>query len=497
MTDRQTCSEIREALFELHRRELSDLERTEVDEHLRNCAECRELSEKSADMLEAASRDDIWSIDDPDRLFEAIGAEISGDPTSEDTDEHSRLDELFDAARTPGDDPSINVDADAVFDRVVEELEEPEQTETERDGDDPNHGHWRWIAAAAAAAAVVGWWFALTDAPTDTDRESVSASEHVAESDERSEPSVDSEAPRFTAAFPAMTPVETDRPVRLFADDDADYHYEEGDDADRVVLSGGGILVEYLPSSTSKFSVEANAYTIAVTGTVFSVQLTGESPKVTVFDGSVEITGPDGRTEVLKSGEFIDDGQVAEIDDETYRLVSHYVDLERHRHRWQRAASVAAQESQDKLKVAVDTALDGTERAETQRQRPRPSQPDQPESPPDSKAEDDAPDTAEESTASPRDLHREALQALHRQKPERAAELLERALDKTDSDDRAQADILLELARVQLRELDDTESAVKYLEQFIDQWPDDPAADAVRDRLCEIDPDGVDDAICK
>jgi tetratricopeptide (TPR) repeat protein len=83
-------------------------------------------------------------------------------------------------------------------------------------------------------------------------------------------------------------------------------------------------------------------------------------------------------------------------------------------------------------------------------------------------------------------LRRKALSAGHRGNYEMAAKLLEGALAKTESGEDVRSDILLGLGGLYLENLGKPRKTESYYKQFLDHWSADPAAPAVRNKLCRL-----------
>lgn len=188
-----------------------------------------------------------------------------------------------------------------------------------------------------------------------------------------------------------------------------------------------------------------------MTGTVFSVRVSDADYMVAVYEGDVQLISEEGSSTEVGTGEFVSLYERGELPDTLSSEVKDYIDLDAHR---------------EAVRLATSPDADPTEESE-------PS------------ATDDSGDTTADDP-SPRRRQR-ALDALHRGEPERATELLTVELDDTAPEDPASADILLELAQIHLRQLDEPQRAADYLRRLLTRWPDDPAADAVRRHLCADD----------
>ncbi len=575
MSNRLPCEDVQELLFELQRDELSDLKRAEVDEHLGTCQECAELAAKTGEMFEAAAEGDaqVWADIDPDPLFERIEATITEDSQPHASDDHAKLDEMFEAARAADADTFASFDLDALFDRIAQQTHPPTDTDAnDQRSDDEQRSRPRrrrvWAAiAAAACATLIAWWGLSPDDPSPDDPSPVAPeagqtadlatpeadeSDQAGDEDQANQPdekkqrvATQEPSPSPAISVPSMQPAPTEKEsVRLFASRDAEYAFDTDDEHPTVNLDRGSVLVEYLPGSTSQFSVRARDHTITVVGTVFLVTIHDEEVRVAVFEGAVRVTSPDGATREVESAEYIAGEQRGELTEAVTVQVERHVDLAAHRQALLQAREVQAHEP---ATVEPDAPREPLARAEN----PSPPRPNHPAPSADSAPEADVPEAdvpeadvpeadvpeaeqpeaeqpeaeqpeaeqpeaeqpqpaavaakeapPEESLDEPeadsaRKLREAALQALHGGEHRRAANLLSQALQKTAPADRANADILLELARIHLHKLDEPQRAAHYLRRFVDQWPDDPAADAIRTQLCAMDAlDSSDEALC-
>ena len=529
MSESVTCEEVQAALFELRRRELTDLRRSVVSEHLRTCDECRKMAMKTGQMFGAAGGDDVslWgnldadalferleeSIDDrqqvppdtdgqlpeldemfevaqnaefgvgddidADALFERIEESIDHQQQAPDTDgQLPGLDEMFEVARNTDIASGDDIDADALFERIADEVTEDKPGDHRPGAPRASRDRRVWGAiAAAACAALVGWW--LFSAPQiEQPQEPTTTSPTAEQPGEEAEPTDDAGAAGELATLqPAYSPAES---LRLFTEHADDYELESDDDTDTVKLAEGTMLVEMLPEHRRQFTLKARSHVITVTGTVFSVQIIDDIPRVSVYEGAVKVTDPDGTTHRVDAGDVRAGDDRGRIDDAGYAAVERYVDLEEHRRALVQANTDAIRASESELFAAVGRADSSAQDAV----------PDPGPAPPAEISEEDIEaDDAEPEEPSAHQLHEQALDALHEQQPELAAELLTEALELTDPDDQARADVLLELARIHLRDLDDPQQTADYLNRFVEQWPDDPAADAIRHQLCEMDVD--------
>lgn len=496
-----TCNEVKTLLFELRRDELTDLQKTNVDKHLRNCPACRELAEKTEQMFDAAADADplLWADIDADLLFDRTEENIveGRDPV----DEQRRLDEVFDVAAEANPVDSDDIDAEALFDDIADRIfDDAEPTDSP-----PPRGRTISIAlAAAACAALLGWWIFAVDA-TSTSEEPTDSTAPIADS---SPPTADSD-PAAAHRIPPLRSVSSPwESLQIFVDDAVNYAFSTSSDGDEIELVDGALLVEVRPDSPKSFSVQAQAHTVTVTGTVFTVETGEDAPRIAVFEGSVDVTDPREQTYQLKAGEYFRGGKRGQIDAANYSAIEDYVDLETHRALFRQATADALEAGKPHVQRAVEAAASDADRLPV---TPPPAEEKPSVAPPaavdpeptredDAPADDvDAPEVEKEEIPdepvqrSSSDLYEKALTALHDGQPQQAAHRLEEALELTERSERLRADILLELARIHLRDLDDPEQAADYLDRFVTKWPDDPAADAIRHQLCKL---GVDETGC-
>ncbi len=540
MSEQLRCEDLRTLLFEIQRDELSNLKRAGVDEHLRDCRQCRQLVDRTGEMFDSA-RDDAreFADIDADELFERIHLSLDESGSlDESSPGRSRLDEMFDAARDTGDDEWASFDADALFERIEGQTERrssnegppshkatpldaasqngPQSTSAPEPHDDGANDdatadsrpqRWALVGAAAACAALIGMWAVSTDTLSTDDEHS---DHRVATTGDANQNTAKEEAPATPdQPLAQLEPLSTTlSSLRLFGSDDIEYDFD-ADDESTVELTRGSMLVEFTPEPGAEFSVRAGHHTISVIGTVFSVDIDDDRLQVAVFDGAVEVAAPDGSVQRLESGEFMDGDQRGRLREASYAHVERHIDLDAHRRAIRDQMEAAARLEAQQLPVASraqQTARDIADARDAGPPEPAvPQGSDEPPSSPDSQDADDIDGGEREHDAgdtephySPRELHGKALHAIQDGEYRRAVDLLTRALDDTAAGERAHADILLELARIHLRNLDEPHRAADYLHRFIDRWPDDPAADAIRRQLCDLDSiDSSDGAICE
>ena len=454
MTDSTTCQQARGLIFERRRDQLTELQEMNLQEHLQSCARCSGLFHRTDDALRAAADPDPSTFTDldPDDLFQEIASTLD-DPTSVE----ARLDDAFEEAADLAPRTFGPIDDDATFDAICDQVEEADAPASSR----------RWPIFAAAAALLLIAAGSLLLLPSD-------------------EPPAPSES--FTSL---SSPSEF---VHLYRSESTSYDMDSDDHRITIDIHRGSIVADRLPGSDIELIFRAQSHTITTQGTAFSVTVEGDVPEVQLFEGQLLIEPPDAGPVELHSGQRFDHRGVTDLDPASRSRVQPFVDLDAHRkyrdlqtHRHQ-----ATHRGQEHILSALDGAraglsdLEDTENAEetevTEVTDPSATPPDDP-----------SPEPAPPST---RELRIQALDALHSDQPDRAADLLNQALDQAPSKSEAQADILLELARLQIHHLDQPLEAATTLHRFLNHWPDDPAADAIADHLCELNIDVDGDDIC-
>lgn len=495
MEDSPNCQQIESLLFDLRRDKLTDVRRAMVAEHLQNCRGCRELAAKTKQMFDAAGDDEssVWADIDGDLLFEQIEAELDRPQVeSGKLNAPERLDELFHLAKDTDIADTEQLNSDELFDRVANQISE-DDTEGQSSAT-ASTAKWLAVAAAACAVVVAGvWMYSASAPPAPPQQPSAGVDESAPAS-----PLETRQADRFSSLRSVSIPEQT---IRIFADKDAEFEFV-GTDHETIELDAGVLLVERSPGSNTPLSVRAQSYTITVTGTVFTVETNHDAPRVAVFDGSVDVTDPEGATQPLETGEYARGETRGTIDEAEYSRIEDHVDLKTHRRQRLDATRDATDAGKSRILAAFDAAASKADN--TTPQPPSVDESDEvtqtesvshrDDDPTDDDRTDEQKDRIDDSSPdSPTDLHNRALTALHDGQPQRAADLLGQALKMTDASEPARADILLELARIHLRELDNPDQAADYLDRFVEQWPDDPAADAIREQICEL---GVDEADC-
>ena len=536
-----SCEDFQRLLFDLRRDELSALKRAEASQHQHHCGECRELFTAMKALLDAAADDDpqVWTGIDADRLFEGVEAELRADSSARIDEPRARLEEMIEASRSESDELRVILDAESLFDRIESAIDEPSSDDDEAEAtlvsvgelgtgdhevaepqnDDRENLRPSWHLAlvgslAVACAALLIWWWGGTEDASPTAPQSIEVAEirpsHLGaiddEFDEQGETEDEKEEGEVLAhddddgradgitigALERVSPKHEG--VQLFTSEDADYEVADDDRDYSVQLNRGSVLVEYLPGETSTFTVSARAHSISVVGTVFYVEIKEETLSVAVVEGAVRVTDPNGETNELESGEFIaGDGRGA-LAEAVASQVERYIDLEAHRRALRQASTVATPERTEPTREPTEPAQEPEEvtaRAEEPtRKRERDVVVEE--------QQDAEPEAEEVGPVSVRELRESALESLHRGDHRQAVEVLGQALQKTDATDHTRADILLELARIHLHDLDEPRQAADYLDRFLAHWPEDPAADSIRKQLCDMNSiDRSDAALCE
>ena len=472
MTARISCKDVEALLFEHHRDELSDLKQAEVDEHLSSCSMCRELTSKFGDVfaLAAGADTEAWADIDADGLFDRIETAI-GDPDAHSAHPDARLDEAFAAARISDSESHSAIDPDQLFDRISQQIDDSGPSKITPT---PPRKRWPWaVAVVAASVALITWWGLSEDLGQSIEQDIPETTAPVTASSDEAEDGDEDQPPGFAEedeeplpaalALPSMRPAPSQRDsVKIFTTDDAEFRIDDSEDKTTIELDSGSILVEYLPDRDSELSLHTRGYTITVVGTVFFVTIEDERPQVAVFEGAVRMTSPDeSRHKLVATGELFDGADLGVLSEEITSQVAPYVDLDAHRLALRHAREEAKRPVEDPSTEEVSVEEVPEEALEV-------------------------PEATDPEPPSVRELRRKALQALYDGEFRQATTLLASALEKTEPTEQATADILLELARIHMRELDEPEQAAAYLSRFINQWPDDPAAEAIRTQLCDM-----------
>lgn len=454
MKNRTSCEAVESLLFEVLRGEASDVQIAAVEEHLATCASCREMKATVQEMF-------------------GLAQEASAGTWVEPPDDDQALGELFDSAREADAEAWSPLDEDALFARIAagiqaaqtsEKASEQASEDTPEAPAEPAEPRRRrpiflfaGVAAAAAAAAAAALLFLGPGTPDREPTEPPASPSAVAQQEP---PTADEPADELIADDPTGAPEvladlqelpsELDA-LRLFITESTELSLNGSQGT--AHLDSGTVLVEYIPGpDTPPFAVLAGDYRITVEGTVFSVSLDQGSLQTAVFDGQVRVENTATEVEVsLSSGELYEAGETRELPSQLTRRVEDHIDLGAHRR-------------------AVEIALAAYPPPETRPEAAPALTPPPAPTPP-----------------TTRDLREAALEALHAGQPREAAALLEDALARTPSTERAHADILLELARIHAHSLDDPAQSAHFLGLFLTRWSDDPAAEAVRTQLCALD----------
>lgn len=239
-----------------------------------------------------------------------------------------------------------------------------------------------------------------------------------------------------TAAFASLQStqlhkVTSDLPqgVRLYSGEKANWKLElnERTGVRRVLLEQGTLLFEYAPNAPKDLVVQARGLKVEVVGTVFFVEAHPDGQRLGVVSGEVNFTPNDGEARRLSRDQTVtlnSKGAVywAPLRSQEREAVYRWVDVDKH----------------------------------------------------------------EESKLGPQELERLAFEALQNKKYERAAKLLDLVLKKLPPNAPAAAPLLLDLARIELRHLHRPEQAQSNLRRYLENFPEDSAAPAVRKMLCEL-----------
>ncbi len=511
----EACEKCRARAFDYRRGDLESGEQARIEAHLDGCEACRDFVDRIDILIESTRESDpVPEPADPDAMFDAIadrieapgGPEAGGEPEG-------------------GGGVEWGPRGRMSFRRSVA------------------------VAAAAAVAglllgaAVTSIWIGSGEAPRvasepepderdDSARGSKrSAGERArAEGDERdegagSEP--DGEEAQ-TAGFAELREVgheqqaaekggeaggegdsepgtgeELPEGVRLFASSEADWEVDT-DDGPVLSLDRGRMLVEYRSRGGESLRVRAPGCEVRVVGTVFYVSAERDEPRVGVLAGGVEVE-PEGSESVRLEAdrEVTASFEPREISEERRRTLSGYVDLQAHRRalrraeRSERAGGERASDGSDP--AAERRAQRGREpggdesdaepapaAADEGADRPGAGEASEPAAEPDRPAEADEAPERRSGEPPPREIRGRADRAVADGEPRRAEKLYREFLERTSPAHPGAGQVRLDLAKLYSEHLDEPRKAVEHLRTFVRRWPDDVAAPAARDELCQL-----------
>ena len=507
MSDQLSCKEMEVLFFELRGDGVSDLQRALVEEHLEQCPSCRELMEKVEEILDLASEEEIehWAALDNSEVF----GEIEEALRTQGEGAEGRLDEAFQIAREREMEEWVDLNQDALFERIAGRLpasvgEEKsskdegvvvlEERRSERGEKERRRQKWGvWGAVAAAAAVVVGAAVFWDLGPEEQGGQELAlgmegAAEQEAVVDvsgeERLVEAADEEPAIRLASVAAEREELREGWGEVFTSDDARMELVESGDTLTVELTRGSILVEYFPGAYEHFEVRAGGRIVSVVGTIFFVSLEGEELQVTVLEGAVEVRSQEEEVATVEAGLQWNGKEKVAASERMREELGGYVDLEAHRERLQeieerraealRAEELRAEVLRERLREEAMAA-----RVEVLEEVA--------EAPEEERVEEVEEEPVMTLAAQIRGLRSEALEAQHQGEYRDASRLLRGALDLVEPGDRAGADILLELGRIEIRNLGRAEEGARYLRRFLAEWPQDRAAESVRTQLCSME----------
>lgn len=448
------CKHLREQLFDYRRAELSALDAAQFEEEVAACPDCAARTGRLIGLLDLAAEApaDVW-LDTPaedaagDPLGDALFASISQRLLAVQGADVSSVESKPSPDISPAESREVRLHGPLA-----------ELGAAANDDDDevaPRRSFVPWLVAAACAALALGAAYKLGGAG------------EVAAPQEPAQIAAKADAkPADLGALAAASSAPD--AVKVFASEGATWTLEREAQGYVVRLSGGTLLIEFLPGAGESLRVETPDSQVEVVGTVFFVRakVAQAQEAVGVLAGSVRVKRAGEQAgRLLKRGQGIEaDGDVRELEPVTFEQVRPHVDLEAHdaalRARADSAAPVKAQQGAPAELVKP----------------PEPAViPDQPIK--------QAPAPRVETIAQ---LRQRATDALAARQYAQAAQDYERILQRTGAASPEAATLRLELARLYMRELNQREPALNHLRAFLKDHPGDVAAPSARRQLCRL-----------
>ncbi len=360
-----------------------------------------------------------------------------------------RIDSMIGAARKAPPEAEQTINADSLFSRIESSIREEDDhkdhppvvvhfSEVSEENVDSRRNIWVWPALAMAAALVlVGVWFATSQM---SDTATITPEPEVAKV-ETSEPVVVAVAEPRISVEPVDSP---DPDVHIFASKDAKFEMDGKFDK-RLVLEDGTLLVEFIPDSGVRLSVQGKSFEVRVVGTIFYASTDGEG-LVGVVAGEVLVTPESGGPVSVKAGqEYVVGEGVRSANTDRLAEANLHVDVERH------LDLLAAR------RVVKDAPIIRRKVVEPGRLAPEHA-----------------------------DLRNEANQLIRQGDIEGGAAMLEKLLGMLDANEPAAGSIRLDLARIYLRRLNRPQQAAIHLKRFVTTRPNDAATPLARSEYCRI-----------
>ncbi len=512
MTKQHSCETTREMVFNYRRGELSEVDAALFEDALDSCPECARYADRVIEMLDTAAEAEAAEylgrpVDDAfaDDLFDAIFDDIEG---GEREDADAPL-----AQRAPRS--AVDVEMEFGFAERSDATRASEATTPADAWEDPSSSAWShnavvFLAAAAVtiavgAAVLIG--FERTRAPEPTTPAQL---RHTSKAGEAAVAALDAATPEEheADADPLLDTMvaqsATTDAVKVFANPGAVWTLEDGREQKTLHLSRGTVLVEFLPRvADERLRVVTQHTEVDVLGTVFYVsteraqdtdaRTASPRARVGVLTGKVRViqeavSGQPRQQVTLRDGEEFDEagpGRVRPMDASTRRKGEGLVDLEQHRATLRRLR--LAEAGDDTMSEDVETTV-----------------PTRVKAPPEDSEKGTAPEdraAAPAKKAAPQpelgELRRAADRALRAKHYERAAAEYERLLARLPTGSAERARVRLELSRLYMRNLGDSERARHHLRVFVEQHPEDVMAPSARRKLCRLlGPDATKDPAC-
>ncbi|MEZ4460702.1 MAG: hypothetical protein R3E66_13435 [bacterium] len=365
-----------------------------------------------------------------------------------------RIDSLVGGARKAPPESEHPFDADALFGRIeaaVAPAAKPAvvlHLPTVEDQDMPTPrpvGRWVSLGVALAACLAAGLYFLLRSSPTPPPASDVANIVDPAEQ------------PSAQVEHVAVAPVELDdEEVGLYASQGARFALSEGLDK-RLKLEEGTVLVEFVPQSGGRLTVDADQFEVRVVGTIFYASTDGGGV-VGVVAGEVVVTPENGAPTAVKAGqEYRMQGGLQAASADRVAEAELHVDVERH-------LDVLA------ARAVVKDAPIGPRKV-------------------------NAPKRLSPENAQTRD---DANRLIREGDVEGGAAMLEKLLGKLNASDPIAGSIRLDLARIYLKRLGRPQQAAIHLRRFVTTRPNDAATPLARDEYCRIVRNsGRTDEICR
>ena len=456
--DKQSCGELRDRAYRYRRGELIGVEEAAIEEHLVECAACRDYYARLGILLDAAGDHDTTSdASEADQLFAGIAARI-------------------------------------------EQSDEPAEHAAEESDDVAKPRRWMGVVLGAAAGVLltlgavylVGFDVADKETPQVAQRSPDEAVDQPASAPGKAAPSPKADSPDsvgdgYEAGALELDEASTEQ-VRVFASRGAQWQLS-GEREMTLELGRGSLLVEFIPTDGRTLRVDAPDYSVRVVGTVFYVSTDESKPSVGVLAGAVEVdrAGQAASTKLSAGRELDANFESRAMPESRHQAFAPLVDLDAHRQKLARldraagststarsregsAPSGAPQKPQGEPKAASTEQPPAGEKARVgARVSPAASSGKAAPLPPDLERLRERAETASRAGRYHEAVrqYRALLEGLPPMHPNAAS-------------------AHLDLARLYLHRLNSPKRATPHLRTFVERWPDDVAAPTARRELCKI-----------